>query len=230
MRMRAAFTLVELLVVIAIIASLVALLLPAVQSGRAAARSASCKNNLRQIGLAIHQFGDTHNGQFPQLDHPVTNGQYRENSPSWIFTLAPHLESVDETRICPSDEYWFDRLRLKLSSYLINDYLADDVEGCVRNIKKLRATSRTIAVFEIANPSSHHNDVAEQHEHAHASGWFTPGAVAAGLVDTLVHRDIATNRHEGSSNYLYVDGHVDSISHEQVQEWIDTTFNFAEPQ
>ncbi|MFQ5731397.1 MAG: DUF1559 domain-containing protein [Planctomycetaceae bacterium] len=61
---RRAFTLIELLVVIAIIAILIALLLPAVQAAREAARRTSCRNNLKQIGLALHNYLDTH-GRFP---------------------------------------------------------------------------------------------------------------------------------------------------------------------
>src|SRR5690349_19755554 len=61
---RRAFTLVELLVVIAIIGLLVALLLPAIQAAREAARRSQCKNNLKQIGLALHNF-ESARGSFP---------------------------------------------------------------------------------------------------------------------------------------------------------------------
>lgn len=63
---RRGFTLIELLVVIAIIAMLVALLLPAVQQAREAARKSTCKNNLKQLGLAMHNYHDTY-GNIPSL-------------------------------------------------------------------------------------------------------------------------------------------------------------------
>lgn len=84
---RKGFTLVELLVVIAIIGVLVGLLLPAVQAAREAARRIQCSNNLKQLGLAVHNFESTHRG-LPPL-------RLADNWPTWAAIILPYCEQAN---------------------------------------------------------------------------------------------------------------------------------------
>jgi len=91
-RSRSAFTLIELLVVIAIIAVLIALLLPAVQMAREAARRTQCRNNLKQIGLALHNYHDVYNCFPPGRMHPQSApGNWDGRASAFTFIL-PYLE------------------------------------------------------------------------------------------------------------------------------------------
>ncbi len=91
---KSGFTLIELLVVIAIIATLVAILLPAVQQAREAARRSSCKNNLKQIGLALHNYHDVFN-LLPaaSYDNEQNGGdEAKQSSFSWSVMILPQME------------------------------------------------------------------------------------------------------------------------------------------
>ena len=102
---RAGFTLIELLVVIAIIAILIALLLPAVQQAREAARRTQCKNNLKQLGLALHNYESTYNVLPPGwvasqgLTYPAgggnsTTGTDGHGSWGWAALVLPYIDQA----------------------------------------------------------------------------------------------------------------------------------------
>ncbi len=227
---RRGFTLVELLVVIAIIGMLIAILLPAVQMSRAAARRTHCISNLKQIGLAIQTFCDTHGGRFPFTSHQDVyddNGLVKRRS--WVVELAPYMESVDAIRICQDDLTGHDRLVADPpgTSYVINEYVSNPkIKGSVTNINKTQETSRLLMIFE-GSDQRPADDITK--EHVHSSLWYLPLRIQHNQVWDYMLNEINIERHVESANYLYGDGHVETISKETIGRWVEQDIESWKP-
>ena len=257
-RFQRGFTLVELLVVIAIIATLTGLLLPAVQSARAAGRRTQCANNIRQVALGIITYSDAHRGRFPSRTHTASEDEHLH----WIEQLAPFVESVDSIRRCPDDllgdlrmqglpgsgEDYADPLHsypakrfTPQTSYVANGYLsfADNATSSkgINNLNKVPARSKTVMLFEkFSNPaavSSLTLQLAElrgsHFDHTHSPEWFRWFPSRKDRVLRDISAEIQLVRHGQGSHFAYADGHVRLVDETQIGTWVDEGFDFAAP-
>ena len=223
------FTLIELLAVIAIIGILTALLFPLTAQIRASARSAQCASNMRQIGVALRLFADENDGLLPGIAHLRAED-------SWVLSLRPFLDNVDEVRICPSDPRAEEMRQVDwATSYIMNDIIflppmdefGQPAGPDFRRLDALSAPSRTILAFIEAD----HRGIAPTDDHTHAANW-------GGNWQAVIN-DIAPNRHRaggddptrtnGTANYLYADGHVESIHASEIKRRIESGENIALP-
>jgi prepilin-type N-terminal cleavage/methylation domain-containing protein/prepilin-type processing-associated H-X9-DG protein len=134
MRRRRGFTLVELLVVISVITILIALLLPAVQQAREAARRTSCRNNLKQIGLALSNYENVNKVLPPSSTSQIDLGVWSPNPTqyhlhSWASLLLPYLEEQTLTNKINYDVSSLDSQNRQVASQILTNYRCPSYSG-----------------------------------------------------------------------------------------------------
>lgn len=240
------FTLIELLVVVAVIATLVAVLVPALAGARTAADRVVSTNNMRSLGVALELYLEDNN-----QDYPVTSHGNPDLSQAWVYTLAPYLDGAEqvadpddpdqriytlgEVRVCPRDPKGAERLERGGTSYIMNEFVTVPFVGpfgqvvserSFTNRRRLDHPSRVPTVF-IAAPDM---GVNATNDHTHSRVWTDFGWEA-------VLDDIDPTRFGGSGAgglggdavYLYADAHLETMPASEIKALIDAGTNFAEP-
>ncbi len=204
---RRGFTLIELLVVIAIISILAAILFPVFAKARENARKASCLSNEKQIGLATLQYLQDNDESYMWADHESTPPY------TWFQPLQPYIKSVDIFK-CPS-------LADETSSpdpntdYIINGFFAHGAPDpqFQTHAEQIIVTERekNLAVFDYHPWGEEHHEGEEEHE---GEGEGDEDHDDHGL--EWEDENIARDRHNDGSNYLFADGHTKWMKFEQT--------------
>jgi prepilin-type N-terminal cleavage/methylation domain-containing protein/prepilin-type processing-associated H-X9-DG protein len=192
--MKKAFTLIELLVVISVIAVLAAMLTPAVTTSAAQARATKCLQQLRQIGAAVNLYANDNSGELPASRH---QGVLK----SWVQVIRPYAGGKILYR-CPDDP------NLKRDrSYAINDLLTAGAATGANYTRRqnIPSASQTIYLAE-----TQANYVTSDHFHF-------GGEEGAASPESFIAQ-VAAERHRGSANYLFADGHAAALQWSEVMK------------
>lgn len=222
------FTLVELLLTLAIIGALAAITIPVVGVARNAARRAVTTSNLRQVGMALLAYAHEHGGALPLSTHSGPD------SGSWINTLRPYLDNIDEVRACALDPRHDEIVRLRLSSFTLNEWMLPDVGAFgginwrYSRLDAIRDPSRAFLLF-----LNREQDVPSlSADHTHSTRWDRWSRVIADI-DPDRFRDAsaprAPDRSSGASPYLFADAHVSVLPAALVRQRFDLAVNISEP-
>jgi prepilin-type N-terminal cleavage/methylation domain-containing protein/prepilin-type processing-associated H-X9-DG protein len=231
MRKQNGFTLIELLVVVAIIAVLIALLLPALQSVRESARAAICGTNLRQIGLAFHQYADNNHDSLPWLGYhwSLSDGEYYTNKLSdggylpvrvWTDRGWGRMGSESPPGVweCPSvrpEEILYGRGYGVCESHVFSYYLRPDQVTVNVPPLTLSRVTRPSGIFLIGD--SRIFFLAQWMTHFVVNcpedyDWDDRSIGAWGMPKQ------SAPRHSGRANICFIDGHVESWPYEDLKE------------
>ena len=228
-KFRKGFTLVELLVVIAIIAILAGLLSPALAKSKNKARQIHCLSNMKQMGVGFMLYRQDYDGELPPTAHLSLTP---ENI--WINTLSPYVGDVDEIRFCMADPKKGLKEKNKGTSYILNEFLTvplmDPFGRMLKPLPKigqLKNPSSTCLLFE----ASEKYGVSIYNDHTHARVWLV-GGWKSFINDTQPDRHrlgkAVEDRSAGKANYLFADGHVESIDALVLKSMIENGINPAE--
>lgn len=228
---RRGFTLIELLVVIAIIAVLIALLLPAVQQAREAARRSQCKNNLKQVGLALANYTERTKGLYPPGNVASNVGGW---GPSWWIFILPYMDNGEAFKkltfagshpgwSCCGSQSGVDNC--KIIQGLAMSYancpsspltFRRDSGGCITPHGQYFGIMGATDGNGFTNPTSRKANCCGCCGGQNATGWITAG----GMFGPLESRTEATMK-DGSSNIVVVGEASDFIYNSAGQKVVD---------